>query len=196
MYILVIYWALPAQVRILPSTNFFFYSIFFFTLLSFPSPSPPPPPPPFFFFFFMTVQISSSIPNPLTLTLFYSLAFFLFPSIHSIPFHSLYSLPFTLFPSIHSIPFHSLYSLPFSLFPFSPPLTFPTLSYYLSTFPLLFGQSYFIVNLVRYVAIPNAQADSCLQAHETLGYWHVIFESKAICTPSSWRSSTVHLFFQ
>ena len=119
----------------------------------------------------------------------------LFPCIHSILFHSLYSLPFTLFPSIHSIPFHSLYSLPFSLFPFSPPLTFPTLSYYLSTFPLLFGQSYFIVNLVRYVAIPNAQGDSCLQAHETLGYWHVIFESKAICTPSSWRSSTVHLFF-
>ena len=193
MYILVIYWALPTQVRILPATNFFFYSIFFFSLLSFPSPSPPLF---FFFFFFMTVQISSSIPNPLTLILFYSLAFILFPSINSIPFHSLYSLPFTLFPSIHSIPFHSLYSLPFSLIPFSPPLTFPTLSYYLSTFPLLFGQSYFIVNLVRYVAIPNAQADSCLQAHETLGYWHVIFESKAICTPSSWRSSTVHLFFQ
>ena len=130
----------------------------------------------------MTVQISSSIPNPLTLTLFYSLAFILF-------------LAFTLFPSIHSIPFHSLYSLRFTLFPFSPPLTFPTLSYYLSTFPLLFGQSYFIVNLVRYVAIPNAQADSCLQAHETLGYWYVIFESKAICTPRYWRSSTVHLFF-
>ena len=130
----------------------------------------------------MTVQISSSIPNPLTLTLFYSLAFILF-------------LAFTPFPSIHSIPFHSLYSLPFTLFPFSPPLTFPTLSYYLSTFPLLFGQSYFIVNLVRYVAIPNAQADSCLQAHETLGYWYVRFESKAICTPRYWRSSTVHLFF-
>ena len=130
----------------------------------------------------MTVQISSSIPNPLTLTLFYSLAFILF-------------LAFTPFPSIHSIPFHSLYSLPFTLFPFSPPLTFPTLSYYLSTFPLRFGQSYFIVNLVRYVAIPNAQADSCLQAHETLGYWYVRFESKAICTPRYWRSSTVHLFF-
>ena len=185
MYILVIYWALPAQVRILPTTNFFFFSIFFFTLLSFPSP--PPPPPPFFFFFFMTVQISSSIRNPLTLTLFYSLAFILFPSIHSIPFHSLYSLPFTLFPSIHFIPFHSVYSL-------SPHLSLSPLS--LITFPLLFGQSYFIVNLVRYVAIPNAQADSCLQAHETLGYWHVRFESKAICTPSSWRASTVHLFFQ
>ena len=124
----------------------------------------------------MTIQITSSTPNPLTLTLFYSLAFILFPSIHSIPFHSLYSLPFTLFP-------------------FSPPLTFPTLSYYLSTFPLLFGQSYFIVKLVRYEAIPNAEADSCLQAHETLGYWHVRFESKAIFTPSSWRSFTVHLFF-
>ena len=142
----------------------------------------------------MTVQISSSIPNPLTLTLFYSLAFILFPSIHSILFHSLYSLPFTLFLSIHFIPFHSLYSL-FPHLSLSPPLTFPTLSYCLSTFPLLFGQSYFIVNLVRYVAIPNAQADSCLQAHETLGYWHVIFESKAICTPIFWRSSTVHLFF-
>ena len=130
----------------------------------------------------MTVQISSSIPNPLTLTLFYSLAFILF-------------LAFTLLPSIHSIPFHSLYSLPFTLFPFSPPLTFPTLSYYLSTFPLLFGQSYFIVNLVRYVAITNAQADSCLQAHETFGNLYVRFESKAICTPRYWRSYTVHLFF-
>ena len=184
MYILVIYWALPAQVRILPTTNFFsspfFFSLYFLSHLL--------PPPPFFFFFYDRPNI-----------LFHSKSSYiksiLFPCIHSIPFHSLYSLPFTLFPSIHPIPFHSLYSLPFTLFPFSPPLTFPTLIYYLSTFPLLFGQSYFIVNLVRYVAIPNAQADSCLQAHETLGYWHVIFESKAICTPSSWRSSTVHLFF-
>ena len=180
MYILVIYWALPALVRILPTKNFFFLPLFFhfaFFPISFPPPHPPPPPLfSVFFFFFLTIQISSSIPNPLTLTLFYS-------------------LPFTLFPSIHSIPSHSLYSLPFTLFPFSPPLTFPTLTYYLSTFPLLFGQSYFIVNLVRYVAIPNAQADSCLQAHETSGYWHVRFESKAICTPSSLRLSTVHLFF-
>ena len=152
MYILVIYWALPAQVRILPTTNFFFLSIFF--SLYFLSHLLSPPPPPFFFFFYDCQNI-----------LFHSKSSY----INSI-----------LFPCIHSIPFHSLYSLPFSLFPFSPPLTFPTLSYYLSTFPLLFGQSYFIVNLVRYVAIPIAQADSCLQAHETLGYWHVIFESKAI----------------
>ena len=130
MYILVIYWALPAQVRILPTTNFFFFSIFFslyFLSHLLPPPPPPPPPPAPFFFFFLTVQISSSIPNPLTLTLFYSLAFILFPSIHFIPFHSLYSLPFTLFPSIHFIPFHSVYSLfphlslsPLSLITFQP----------------------------------------------------------------------------
>ena len=160
-----------------PADYEFFFLPLFFSLCFLCHLLPPPPPLfRFFFFFFLTIQISSSIPNPLTLTLFYS-------------------FPFTLFPSIHSIPFHSLYSLPFTLFPFSPPLTFPTLTYYLSTFPLLFGQSYFIVNLVRYVAIPNAQADSCLQAHETSGYWHVRFESKAICTPSSLRLSTVHLFF-
>ena len=162
-----------------------FFLLFFFHFTFFPIsfPHPPPPPPLFSFFFFFFLDH----PN----ILFHSKSSYinsiLFPSIHSIPFHSFYSLPFTLFPSIHSIPFHSLYSLPFTLFPFSPPLTFPTLSYYLSTFPLLFGQSYFIVNLVRYVAIPNAQADSRLQAHETSGYWHVRFESKAICTPSSWR---------
>ena len=125
MYILVIYWALPAQVRILPTTNFFsspfFFSLYFLSHLLSPSP------PPLFFFFFMIVQISSSISNPLKLTQFYSLAFILFPSIHSIPFHSLYSLPFTLFPSIHFIPFHSVYSLfphlslsPLSLITFQP----------------------------------------------------------------------------
>ena len=119
MYILVIYWALPAQVRILPTTNFFFFSIFIFTLLSFPSPSPPPL---FFFFFFFY-----DCPN----ILFYSKSSYinsiLFPCIHSIPLHSLYSLPFTLFPSIHFIPFHSVYSLfphlslsPLSLITFQP----------------------------------------------------------------------------
>ena len=124
MYILVIYWALPAQVRILPTTNIFPLSFFF--LLYFLSHLLPPTFF-FFFFFFLTIQKSSSIPNPLTLTLFYSLPFTLFPSIHSIPFHSLYSLPFTLFPYIHFIPFHSLYSLlphlslsPLSLITFQP----------------------------------------------------------------------------
>ena len=138
MYILVICWALPAQVRILPTTISFFFS-FFFSLYFLTHLLPPP------FFFF-------DHPNILFHSKSSYIKYILLPSIHSIPFHSLYSLPFTLFPSIHSIPF------------------FPTLSYYLSTFPLLFGQSYFMVNLVRYVAISNAQAESCVQAHETSGY--------------------------
>ena len=104
MYILVIHWALPAQVRILPTTNFFFFSIFFFTLLSFPSPSPPL----FFLFFYDRPNIlfhsKSSYINSI-----------LFPCIHSIPFHSPYSLPFTLFPSIHSIPFFPTSHFPHSL---------------------------------------------------------------------------------
>ena len=113
MYILVIYWALPAQVRILPTTNFFFFP-FFFTLLSFPSPSPPPPPFFGFSFFFF------DHPNILLHSKSFYINSILFPSIHSIPFHSLYSLPFTLFPSIRSIPFFPTSHFPHShLLPFN-----------------------------------------------------------------------------